>query len=102
VSIALHAGWNLIGQPFIKAVTWDLAAITVQRPGVAAVPLGKATGLVNPYAWGWMQNADDPRTGAYYLVHDPAIYPDAVGQLEPWRAYWIKSSVECSLVLPAP
>ena len=102
MTIALRPGWNLVGQPFIKSVKWDLAAIMVQRPGLASVSLGEAGGLVNPYAWGWMPSSEDPLTGAYYLVCDPEMFPGAVGQLDPWRAFWIKSNVECSLVLPAP
>jgi len=52
--------------------------------------------------WGWNTDAANPRTGSYYLVGDPAVFPSAVSAIEPWRAYWIRAFVDCALIIPAP
>ncbi|MEN6355815.1 MAG: hypothetical protein ABFD83_01885 [Armatimonadota bacterium] len=95
-TIHLYAGWNMIGNPFVKDVTWDSDAIKVNYMG-SSVTLREADSLVCNYAWGW-----DPDAGSYYLVYDKSVLPDAVGVLAPWQAFWIKAKAECDLILPAP
>ena len=95
-SIHLLPGWNLIGQPFIKQVKWDLSAIQVTSDGVTNA-LRDAYDAVCGYAWGW--NAS---VAAYYLVYDASIAPPANRYLDPWQAFWIKAAKECDLILPAP
>ncbi len=102
VTIHLSEGWNLIGQPFIRPVLWDLDAILVQRPGNPALPMRDSATAVSNFAWGWSQDAADPDTGAYYLVCDPDLIEGAVGQMDPWQGYWIRALKTCDLILPPP
>jgi hypothetical protein len=95
-TIRIYQGWNLVGQPFIKAVKWDVSAIKVSALGQKK-SLRDAADWVAGYAWGWNAAAEE-----YYLVCDQSIVPDATGSLAPWQAYWIKASRECDLILPAP
>ncbi len=103
VTIKLQAGWNLIGQPFIAPVAWNLTAIKVKY-GSETRTLAEATdlGWIKDYAWGWQPNSSSAAGGAYYLVADPSIITGAVGEMAPWHAYWVKANIACDLVLPAP
>ncbi len=101
-TIRLQPGWNMIGQPFLSPVLWSRVDIMVQEPGKAAKTLAESAGVCADYAWGWEQNSSDPRTGAYYLIYDSSVVPGVVGELAPWRAYWLKASKVCDLILPAP
>ena len=105
ITLHLLPGWNLVGQPFIKAVIWSMTGITV-KVGSQVKTLTDAKNLdwVKDYAWGWQPDPDPNNTagGAYYLVCDPAVIAGATGEMAPWRAYWFKTNVECDLVLPAP
>jgi subtilisin-like proprotein convertase family protein len=103
VTIKLGAGWNLIGQPFIAPLTWDLTAIKVKY-GSSTRTLAEARdlGWIRDYAWGWRPDPTSAARGAYYLVCDPAVIAGATPEMAPWQAYWIKTTVACDLILPAP
>ena len=96
-AIHLLPGWNLVGNPFLKPVTWSLTAISVQEAGQPAKALKDARDAVCDYAWGW-----DSSTSNYYLVCDPSVVPSAKGTLDPWLGYWIRAKKACDLILPAP
>lgn len=100
--IALKTGWNLVGNPFISDVRWDVTQILAQEPGKSPKPLNESADLTPGYAWGWRQNPDNPYTGDYYLVSDSNISPGVDDKLEPWRGYWIKALKDCYLILPPP
>ncbi|MDH7601929.1 MAG: Ig-like domain-containing protein, partial [Armatimonadota bacterium] len=103
VTIHLKKGWNLIGQPFISAVPWDLSRIRVQKDSVEkSLEEARDVGWVRDYAWGWQPDAESSSGGAYYLVCDPSLIPGSVGELAPWRAYWFRALVDCDLILPPP
>lgn len=102
VSIHLLPGWNLIGNPFVSAVKWDLNAIRVQESDSGAVPLKSAGSLVCSYAWGWNQSTTNPNTGSYDLIYDAAAMLGVTSTLTSWQGYWIKAFKECNLILPAP
>lgn len=93
----LSQGWNIIGQPYIAPVKWDLAAIQVVETGKLPKSLGEAGGVVDDHAWGW-----DTAQRAYYPVCNSTTTPGARDQLDPWQAFWIKAYRDCDLVLPAP
>jgi hypothetical protein len=101
-SIHLLPGWNLIGNPFISDVKWDVNAIKVVQPGTAAFSLKDSKSVVSSYAWGWQQDSSDLTTGSYYLVYDSALEPGISDRLRPWRGYWIMAKKECNLIIPAP
>lgn len=103
ITLYLKPGWNLIGQPFITPVKWDLSAIKIAA-GTQEKSLEEAAnaGWVGDYAWGWTPNSDLAAGGEYYLVYDNSILSDAVGELAPWQAYWIFANYNCELILPAP
>lgn len=98
--IALKAGWNQMGSPYLLST--GLASSTVTYQG-QTVSFNQATenGWVKGYAWMW-----DPAAGArsaaqgYKLVHPSAS--GALRTIDPWRGYWIKAVVDCTLTLSAP
>ena len=101
-AIHLLPGWNIIGNPYLSAATWNLDAITVQVAGNTPKSLRNSRDVVAGYAWGWRPNEANPYTGAYYLVWDPLLKPGVANRLEPWQAFWIKARLECNLILPPP
>jgi subtilisin-like proprotein convertase family protein len=103
VVIQLKKGWNLIGQPFINAVPWDLTKIVIRKDSQEkSLEEARDAGWVRDYAWGWQPDRQSESGGEYYLVYDPAIIPGSVGELKPWRAYWFRALVDCDLILPPP
>jgi len=101
-SIDLDTGWNMIGNPWPKPLTWDLTAIQVTTDSQTR-PLSDAIsmGFVSEYLWGWTPSTTKPGTGQYYMVADATITP-AKHTLEAWQGYWIKATRPCTLILPAP
>jgi len=103
ITIHLLKGWNQIGDPFIKPVTWNTSAIQVYDPVALTTRSMSAAGdTVGNFAWGWQQKAGDPMHGNYFLVFDPAIYPGFATTLQPWQGYWVLAYKDCDLILPAP
>ncbi len=100
--ISLKKGWNLVGTPFINPVKWSLTGFRVRTTDGVVKTLRNASDLVPGYAWGWQQDPQDPRTGSYYLVYDSSITPGVADEMLPWRAYWIKASAACDLIIPPP
>lgn len=101
-TIHLKSGWNLIGTPFITPVSFNVDRVMVQRAGAEPQSLRNSGSTVACLAWGWWQNPANPNTGSYVLVCDPSVIAGAVGELEPWRAYWIRAYANCDLILPPP
>jgi len=99
--IHLYPSWNLFGQPFLSAVTWELDGILV-RDRRGTVKTLRESEIVMPNAWGWRQDESNPYTGAYYPICDAGIEPDAAHDLPPWQAFWVYSRTECDLILPPP
>lgn len=65
--------------------------------GTTSKTLLNSSDAVREFAYGL-----DASTGAYYLVYDQTILPEAVGNLAPWQAYWVYADKECDLIMPAP
>jgi WD40 repeat protein len=102
IVLPLKPGWNLIANPSLTPIAWELDSVQVQR-GSERKSLRDAqqAGWVEDYLWTWQQNPDDPMRGQYQLVYDAQALPGVAGTLEPWRAYWILAREECALVLNA-
>jgi WD40 repeat protein len=102
VVIPLKPGWNLIANPTLAPIAWQLDGVQVQR-GSERRSLREAqrAGWVEDYLWAWQQNPNDPQRGQYQLVYDATELRGAAGALEPWQAYWMLARVECALVLNA-
>ncbi len=99
-SVSLATGWNLMGQPFVTPVDWDLDAITVRSAGgVKTLRAASAAGWVTAYAWGWHPDSS-AAGGSYYLVYDPSLIPTAVGQMSAWQGYWMRATVNCEIIFP--
>jgi len=96
-TIKLNAGWNLIGQPYIKPIVWNTTNIKVKvNNDTKTMALAAAESLIDDYALGY-----DPTAKSYYLVYDPTLVPEATGSMAPWEGFWIKAYVDCDLILPA-
>jgi hypothetical protein len=103
--IRLNSGWNMIGNPFLEAVHWDLDAIRVTHAGsgeTKTLRQAQKAGWVEDYAWGWEPDAHDATTGQYRLIFDESIQ-EVEHELRPWQGYWIKARQACELLLnPTP
>ena len=102
-TIHLSAGWNLIGQPFVESVKWDLDAITIKQ-GQVTKTLKEAfsIGWVQYFAWGWNTDTSSASGGEYYLICDQSVISSAISDMAPWKAYWFRSYVDCDMIIPAP
>lgn len=96
-TIHLNAGWNIIGNPFIKSVPWNRYSILVTDKYGRIRPLAESKSVVRDYLWGW-----DSASSSYYLVYDPTIVPSSRGTMEPWLGYWIDAITDCDLTIPPP
>jgi len=102
-SVPLKQGWNLVGNPWLIPLNWDLEVIKVQQSNaIKSLKDAQAAGWIEDYAWGWEQDANNPNTGRYVLVYDTSIIPGVKGQLEPWKGYWVYAHTDCELILPPP
>jgi WD40 repeat protein len=102
IVLPLQPGWNLIANPSLTPIEWDLDTVLVQR-GSERKSLREAQGAgwIDDYLWTWQQNPNDPMRGQYVLVYDAQELPGIPSTLEPWRGYWILAREQCSLVLNA-
>ncbi|MHB9130731.1 MAG: DUF7619 domain-containing protein [Armatimonadota bacterium] len=101
-SIALVNGWNLIGNPWTKQVSWDPSLITVSADGqTKTLTEANQLGWVTDYLWGWTPNNNNPDTGQYWMVAGADIIA-AQHVMNPWQGYWIKATRNCTLILPPP
>lgn len=92
-SIPLKKGWNMIGNPWLLPVVWDLAQWQV-RVGGTTKPLQEAGEAVCPVAWQWQ--------GKYQLLSDASVIPGVPNTLEPWTGCWVLARKDCELLVPPP
>lgn len=102
-TIDLQPGWNLIANPYLLPIIWDLDAIQVQHNGATlSLRDARAAGWLEDYLWTWRQDPNDPTRGQYRLVYDAQLLPNAEGALDPWQAYWILAREACTLAFNPP
>lgn len=93
--IPLKQGWNQIGSPYLSATEISRATVIYQG-STATLDQAASRGWIRNYAWMW-----DPATQQSRLIHPTR--PDAYKRtIDPWRGYWIRSFVNCTLVLAPP
>jgi len=100
-TIPLHTGWNLIANPYLDSLPWDINAIQVRKDGMVQ-PLSHSLAWVFDSIWGWQPNYADPFTGQYIFINDNQIIPGIESSFDAWKGYWIKANVDCDLILPPP
>lgn len=96
--ISLGVGWNQLGSPFTSEVTWSSLKVRRTVSGVVqelSIQAAGDAGWVNSYGWTY-----DTASNNYKLVD--ATKSGADRTLRPWRGYWIKANMYCTLVIPAP
>ncbi len=102
IALPLQPGWNLLANPSLTPIAWDLDTIQVQRGNERkSLREAQSAGWVDDYLWAWQQSADDPMRGQYLLVYDAQELPGVPSTLEPWRAYWLLAREQCMLILNA-
>jgi WD40 repeat protein len=102
VVIPLKRGWNLIANPTLAPIAWQLDGVQVQRGSERrSLRAAQQAGWLDGYLWAWQQDPNNFERGQYQLVYDTAELQGVAGALEPWHAYWILAREECTLVLNA-
>lgn len=94
------APWNLIGNPYLQPLTWDLDAITYSVNGGPAKPLRTLVGdLSRPVEFSaWLLN---PATSSWNLLCDPALIPGARSTMNIAEGGWIAArTTGVSLTFP--
>jgi len=89
VHVRLSAGWNMIGNPFPSYFQWSSALVSYS---------GMRVDVVNAENRSWLISTllgYDPVSRSYHRV-------GPMDRMEPWKGYWLYSSVACDLVLPNP
>lgn len=82
-SVDLQPGWNQIGSPFLKPVSW--AGCRVDYSGKSySMSEARANYLMLDYAWAGSKIGP---LFDYGLVH--AQLGEAKGTLDPWQGYWV-------------
>ena len=91
--IALQPGWNGIATPWLTAVEWSDARVSVRSGGVLR-PLSQAIGE------GWIDG--DAAGFSPASEQDVPLTPNAADALMPWQGYRLFSHVAGALVFTAP
>lgn len=93
-NVSLLTGWNQFGSPFNREIEWGSLRIGYTSGGVTHnVTLAEAgaNGWIKDYGWIY-----DKVSGNYQLVRTTGDNHTLI----PWKGYWIKTSVNCTLIIP--
>ncbi len=96
--VSLGVGWNQIGYPFTTECQWSDLRVRRTVNGVvqeATLAAAAANGWLKEYGWTY-----DPASGNYKLVDASRV--GAERTMRPWRGYWMKALMYCTLVIPSP
>jgi hypothetical protein len=96
-TLSLSSGWNLVGYPYVNPISFNLDAIEVREvSSTVSISMREAVrqGWIDDVFW------THETTNGYVMVH-PTL-SQALRELEPWRAYWVRTTRPLELTLPAP
>ncbi|MBW3623367.1 MAG: hypothetical protein KY468_08155, partial [Armatimonadetes bacterium] len=91
--IQIKRGWNLIGNPFPRAITWDPATIQIQLANGDKIPLSVAQdrGIASDFGWVYRPDLND-----YQRLRRGDPVPM-------YQGFWYYSNVEGNIIVfPAP
>jgi len=89
--IPLGTGWNLIGCPFRRPVSWERCRVTADGETVHVQEAG-TRGWIRPALWRF--------TDGDFLYAFPDGEPES--ELRPGLGYWLYAQRACSLEVPRP
>jgi hypothetical protein len=98
-AIPLKPGWNMVGNPFLLSVLWDVNVLQAQETGHQPLALADAPDLLDPYAWLWTPY--ERSRGWYTLLYEPGVIPCTEVEWPIWRGVWIHANKACDLIIPA-
>jgi hypothetical protein len=112
--ITLQPGWNMIGDPFAKAIPVSKLLIAPIGEPTRNVPFATSTSLgdgkLNNVMWtypvgggswgGTVYNAVNA-TGTY-TIQNPKTTGPAATSIEPYAGYWIFANTSCTMIVPPP
>jgi RHS repeat-associated protein len=93
--VALSPGWNAVATPWVIAVKWNDAGVSVAR-GFSVLPLSQA--ISSGWVEGDLRNYQSP-SGPYTTV---SANTNPVGTLGAWKGYLLFSNISGELVLAPP
>jgi len=83
--VPLTRGWNMIGQPYLKAVAWSRVRVQTSAGRVLSLEQAKRAGVVGRVLWKLGANGYERATS-----------------LEPYVGYWVYAKENCTLLIPRP
>jgi RHS repeat-associated protein len=93
--VALTPGWNAIATPWVTAVKWNDAGVSVAR-GFSVAPLSQA--VASGWIEGDIRNYQSP-SGPYTTI---GANSNPVGNLAAWKGYLLFSNISGELVFAPP
>jgi hypothetical protein len=95
-AVTLQKGWNLVGNPWLSDLVWDISSLRVRIGGQEkSLRELKENEGVEPYAWKWDGSN-------YRLVFDRTIIAGVDNVLPSWEGAWVYAHTDCELILPPP
>jgi hypothetical protein len=97
VSIIVHKGWNVLGNPFQDAFHWNLNNLILKRADnglQASLNVAVTKGWSLDYAWGGPAGKT--------LIYDRNIIPGIADTIPGYGAFWFFSGVEGTLSIAPP
>jgi serine protease len=97
VSIAVHKGWNVLGNPFQDAIHWNLNNLILKRADnglQASLNVAVSRGWSLDYAWGGPAGKT--------LIYDRGTIPGIADTIPGYGAFWFYSNIEGSLSIAPP
>jgi hypothetical protein len=91
-SVVLGVGWNQVGCPYTFQVNWSSLKVRYNDLTVSLVEAAN-NGWIRPFGWTY-----DYASHGYSVLD--ANRSGAERVMRPWRGYWMKALVNCTLIIP--